>query len=265
VLGIIGYAVAGFAYASTRVTMADRSLNAVVISQNNLNSTFQQIDAQFNTLSSTSFDPKKARSLSDQFVTNWKTASTTVNKDDTSLVVARAHLYDLQWLTVFSRGMLTKEAGRIDHARRGLSSAKTIAADYVKDGEFLQAYFDVFVDLETMQAQGTSGDYAGAKSTVETMKTHADHALELSRAPGLPSQVHDLMADFQVVIADFGNYFQALASKDPDAINNATATTTAHIDKISTYNFDQINVEIRNFYKPLIDKFNSEMAQATAP
>jgi type II secretory pathway pseudopilin PulG len=264
VIGIIGYAIAGFAYASTRVAIADKSLNAVVTSQNNLNSTFQQIDAQFNSLSSTSFDPKKARVVSDQFVNNWKAAGTTVDKDDASLAAARTHLNDQQWITVFARGMLTKEVGRIDHARTGLSSAKTIAADYVKDGEFLQAYFDVFIDLEAMQSQGTSGDYTGAKATVETMKTHVDHALQLSKAPGLPAQVHDLMADFQFIVSDFGNYFQALASNDPDVINAATAITTAHIDKIATYNFDQINVEIRAFYKPLIDRFNSEMAQATA-
>jgi hypothetical protein len=51
VFGIIGYAVAGYAYAATRQANADSSLNTVISHQNNLNSTFKDIDKQFNSLS----------------------------------------------------------------------------------------------------------------------------------------------------------------------------------------------------------------------
>ena len=265
VIGIIGYAIAGYAFASTRVAIADKSLNTVITNQNSLNSTFQQIDSQFNSLSSaTSFDPKKARILSDQFVTNWKTAGVTVDKDDATLVSAKGYLGEQGWITLFGQQLLNREMGRIDHARRALSTAKTIAGDYVQDGEFLQAYFDIFVDVEATQALADSGDFSGAKLRVDTMKVHADHAVQLSNAPGLPAQVHDLTMDLKVAAADFGKLFEAILSHNPDAITAATATATATADKISAYNFDNINQAIRGFYRPLIDTFNSEMAKATA-
>ncbi|MDQ2923395.1 MAG: hypothetical protein M3Q90_03780 [Candidatus Dormibacteraeota bacterium] len=265
VIGIIGYAIAGYAFASTRVAIADKSLNAVITNQNNLNSTFQQIDSQFNSLSSANtFDPKKARILSDQFVTNWKAVGGTVDRDDRALVTARTRLADQAWITMLSQQLLKREVGRIDHARRALSTAKTIAGDYVQDGEFLQAYFDIFVDVEAMQTLADSGDFSGAKMRVDAMKAHVEHALQLSNAPGLPAQVHDLMVDLQVVAADFGKLFEAILSHNRDGITAATATATATADKISAYNFDNINQAIRGFYRPLIDTFNSEMAKATA-
>jgi hypothetical protein len=265
IAGIIGYAAVGFAYASTRVANADRSLNIVISHQNNFNRTFHEIEAQFNALSSTTtFNPKKARDLSDLFVSKWKTAAATVDNDDKALVDAKTGLSETQWLTAFSHGTLAREGGRIDHARKALSTARTIALDYAQDGEFLRSYFEIFIDLETMQNQGTGGDFAGAKATVATMKTHAARALELSRAPGLPAPIHDLMVDFQVVVTDFGKYFEALISQDQSAISAATAATTVDLNKVGTYNLDNLDTEIRAFYKPLIDAFNSEMAKATA-
>lgn len=89
-VGIIGYAGVGFAYASNRVAIADRSLNTVISHQNNLNSTFKDIDTQFNGLSSNStFNPKESRTVIDKFVTNAKAAVTMVDKDDASLTSAR--------------------------------------------------------------------------------------------------------------------------------------------------------------------------------
>src|ERR1700682_2509642 len=141
VIGIIGYAVAGFAYASGRVAGANRSLNTVVSHQNSLNTTFKDLDTKFSGLnSSATFDPKAAHTLIDQFVANAKAAGTSVDQDDASLVSARASLTQQQWLTVLSKGALDKEAQRIDHARKGLASAKTIAGDYVQDGAFLQSF-----------------------------------------------------------------------------------------------------------------------------
>jgi hypothetical protein len=35
-------------------------------------------------------------------------------------------------------------------------------------------------------------------------------------------------------------------------------------NKISAYDFNKIGMEIDDFYKPLVDAFNAEMAKATA-
>ncbi|MHB8587713.1 MAG: hypothetical protein ACYDA0_02525 [Candidatus Dormibacteraceae bacterium] len=264
-IGIIGYAVTGLAYAQTRVGKADKTLNTVISHQNSLNTTFKEIDTKFNGLSSSStFDPKQARTLVDQFVANATSAGTTINQDAASLVSARASLDEQRWLTVFARGSLEKEAARIDHASKALSSAKIVAADYVQDGHFLQAFLDAATDLDTLGAQSANADLAGAKTTLTSMKTHVDKGLQLSTAPGLPSALHSLMVDFESLITDFGRLLDAAAAGTDAAVASAEAAVQTDADKISKYNFATIGTEIDAFYKPMVDAFNSEMAKATA-
>jgi hypothetical protein len=265
VIGIIGYAAAGFAYASNRVASANRSLNTVVSHQNSLNTTFKDIDTKFNGLSSnSSFDPKAAHTLVDQFVANAKSAGTAIDQDDASLLSASASLGDQKWLTVLSQGSLDKEAQRIDHARKALSSAKTIAADYVQDGQFLQSFLDAATDLDTLGTQSANADLAAAKATLATMKTHVEKALQLSTAPGLPVELHNLMVDFQSLVTDFGKLLDAAAAGDNNAITSSEQAVETDATKISAYNFDQISTEIDAYYKPMVDSFNSEMTAATA-
>jgi hypothetical protein len=265
VVGIIGYAVAGFAYASTRNAAADKSLNTVISHQNSLNTTFKDINTKFSSLNSGStFDPVQAKALMSQFVANAQATGVTVDQDDASLVAARSGLDDQQWLTVFSHGSLDREKARIDHARTALADAKTVAADYVQDGLFLESFIDAAADLDTLGTQASSADLTGARTTLTTMKTHVDKALQLSTAPGLPTELHSLMVDFETLVTDFGKLLDAAASGNVTAITSSEKAAEADANKIATYNFDTIGTQIDAFYKPLLDGFNSEMAKATA-
>lgn len=263
-VGIIGYAVVGFAYTSGRVAAADRGLNTVVSHQNSLNTTFKDIDTKFSGLNNGStFDAVQAKALMSQFVANAQAAGITVDKDDASLIAALSSLDDQKWLTVLSRGSLDKEKSRIDHARKALADAKTVAADYVQDGQFLQAFIDAATDLDTLGSQSSSSDLTGAKATLATMKTHVDKALQLSSAPGLPTELHSLMVDFESLVANFGKLLDAVAAGNVAAITTSESAAEADANKISAYNFDTIGTQIDAFYKPLLDDFNSEMAKAT--
>ncbi|MEO8746003.1 MAG: hypothetical protein ABI334_10185 [Candidatus Dormiibacterota bacterium] len=265
VIGIIGYGVTGLVYASSRVAGADKSLNAVVSHQNNLNSTFKDIDTNFSSLSSnTSFDPVQARTVLDRFVANSKLAGTTIDKDDASLVSAQASLKEQEWLTVVSRGNLDKAGSRIDHARKGLASAKIVTADYVLDGMFFQAFIDSAADLDPLSTQSANADVTGARATLATMKADTDKALQLSTAPGLPKELHDLMVDFQKFVTDFGAILNAVTSGNNTALATAERTVQADSSKMSGYNFDKIQGDMDVFYKPLIDTYNSEMTKATS-
>ncbi|GAC1686833.1 MAG: hypothetical protein PVS2B1_07340 [Candidatus Dormibacteraceae bacterium] len=265
VVGIIGYAFVGIAFASTRIANADRSLNTVISHQNNLNSTFKDIDKQFNGLSTTSaFNPAQSRTLIDKFIANARSAGTAVSQDDASLVSARAGLASHQWLTAFSRSGLDREAARIDHARKALSNAKSISADYVKDGEFFQAFLETMVDLEKFLNETGAGDLNAARASLPGMKAHVDNALQLSTGPGLPPEVHSLMVDFQGLVVDFGGLLDAIGTNDSAAIMNAGKKVEDDGTRIGTYDFTKIGIQIDAFYKPRVDAFNSEMAKATA-
>jgi hypothetical protein len=265
IIGIIGYAVAGYAYATTRVASTDRTLNTVISHQNTLNTTFKNIDGEFGSLSgSTNFNSQQARSVADEFVAGAKKASSTVNEDDATLAAASGTLNDRPWLTLFSRSLIDKEAARVGHTRKALAVARTIAGDYVLDGQFLQAFLDATTDLDTLAAQTSTSDLAGATSTVATMKAHVDKALQLSTAPGLPPDLHALMTDFETLVTDFGKLVTAAQANDDPGINRAAATIQADADKLSGYNYDKISADIDAYYRPLVDDFNSQMAAATA-
>ncbi|HEY8863394.1 MAG TPA: hypothetical protein VIO37_04405 [Candidatus Dormibacteraeota bacterium] len=262
-VGIIGYAVVGYAFASTQVANADRSLHTVVSHKDSLNSTFMDIGGLFNGLfSSSTTNPTPSRARIDLFMANARVAGTTVDQDDASLVSARAQLHSREWLTAFSRADLDQEAARTDHARKGLSNARSIAADYVKDGEFFQAFADVSVDFDAFITQVEGRDISGAKASLPNLKMRLDKALQLSKAPGLPGEIHSLMFDFQTLAADYGTLLDALAANDKQAIVRAGKSVEGDGTKLSAY--DLTKVDIFAYYKPRVDAFNSEMAKATA-
>lgn len=263
-IGIIGYAVDGLAYAATRISSADRTLNTVVSHQNELNATFKDIDTRFSALgTSSTFSPQQARSLVDQFVSSAQAAGKTVEEDDASLASAAAHLSEQPWLTTVSRGNLDKESKRIAHARKALVSARTVAADYVLDGQFMQAFLDTVIDLDSLSKASGSGDLAAAKTTLTAMKAHVDKALQLSTAPGLPAELQSMMVDFQTLVSDFGKLIDAAEANDSAAVSAYFKSVSDDANKLSGYSFDNMSAKINAFYKPLIDAYNLEMAAAT--
>lgn len=265
IIGIIGYALTGFAYASARIATTDRTLNTVISHQNTLNTTFKNIDGEFSALSaSTDFNSAQAQSVADQFVASANQARATVEKDDASLAAASASLRERRWLTAFSQGLLDRQIDRVGHARKALASAKTVCAGYVFDGRFLQAFLVASSDLETLAAQTSNADLTAAGATVATMKADVDKALQLSSGPGLPADLRSLMNDFETLVADFGKLITAAQANDDSAINQASATIQSDADKISAYDYDKISAAIAAYYQPLVTEFNSEMAAATA-
>lgn len=265
VIGILGYGVAGTVFAASRISNADRALNTVISHQNQLNTTFRLIDTQSATLKSGgNFNVTQAQALIDQFVASSEAAGKTIDQDDASLAGTSRGLNDQRWLTAFSRNSLDHESARIGHARKALTYAKTVAGDYVLDGHFWQALYKALGDLDQLGTQNAAGDVSGAKATVATMKAHVDGALQLSGAPGLPTEMHSLMVDFQSLTVDFGKLLDADLANDDAAIQSAEQAVQADGTKISGYDFDKIGTEINDFYKPYVDGFNSEMAKATA-
>jgi hypothetical protein len=265
VIGIIGYAVTGLGYAQTRVGNADKTLNVVISHQNSLNTTISNLNSKFNSLStSATFDPQQARTLFQQFAASETAAGVTDDQDDSSLASAKASLSGQEWLTIVARNSLDKEAARINHARKALSIAKTAAAGYAQVGQFFQTYYGVQVDFELVSTQVASADLAGANTTLATMKTDVDKGLQLSTAPGLPSELHTLMLDVGTLVTDFGKLLSAAAANDYTAITNAENSVQADANKLGTYNVDKIMAEIGAYFKPMFDTINSEMAKATA-
>lgn len=264
IVGVIIYGAAGLIVSATRVASADRTLNAVVSHQNTLNSTFSDINTQLGQLSSSSaFNPEQAVILVDRSVSNSEVATKTIEEDDASLASASAQLGSLRWLTLVGQSSLDREASRIRHARNALGAARTIADDELQDGHFWHSLYVGLADMTKLLSESYAGNVTDAKTTLDTMKADIESAAQLSSAPGLPKALHDLMLDVQQFVADFGKQLNAKAAGDDAGAATYQDAINADLQKVSAYDFDKIGGEITAFYKPLIDRFNSEIAAAT--
>jgi len=262
-IGIIGYAVTGLAYAQTRVGNADKALGTVIAHQNNIDSSFSDLSAKFKSLSSSgTFDPLQERDLFEQFVANETASAATYDRDDASLASAKASLGERQWLTFLARANLDHEATRIDHARKALAIAKTAATGYVQVGQFFAALYDAELDFQTFSTQIATADFGGANTTLGTMKTHVEKGLQLSTAPSLPTELHTLMGAFETLVSDFSKLLAAAAANNDTAVVNAENSVQADAAKLSTYNIDDIMAKIAAYYRPLYDQISSELAKA---
>ena len=262
---IIGYAGGGLVSTGDRVANADRTLNVVVSHQNTLNATFSDINSRLGALTANAtFSPKDAVALVDQSVASSELAGKTINADDASLVEAQQALRSDRWLTMLGSNNLDREANRIAHARNALAAARTIADDKTLEGRFWRSLYGALADLAALNSQSTAGDLEAARSTLATMKAAVDQASEQSSAPPLPADLVQLTKDLRAFVNDYGKKLDAQLARDDEGAAASQASVDADLSKIATYSIDSIGTQIDDFYRPMIARFNSEIAAATA-
>ena len=263
-LGILGYAGAGIASSDQRVADAQHTLDAVISHETSLNATFTDINAQLGALNGSSFKAQDAVGVVDRSVASSQLAMTTINADDSSLSTALGHLNTNRWLTMPGRGNVDREAARLTHARAALAAARTVAADKVQEGKFWHSLYTGLGDLAVLNTQSSAGDLVAAKSTLGTMKTDIDQAAAQSTAPSLPAEMASLMKDLQAFVADYGKQLEAQIAGDDAGVATYQASVQGDLTRIGQYDMGAMGKKIDAFYQPLIDRFNAEMAAATA-
>jgi hypothetical protein len=266
VLAAVGYAVAGFTFATSRIDSSAKALNTVITNEN-------AITAQFNSTKDVSALDTKAtgaelqtnKTALAQVVTQSQAAQATITTDQASLVSAQSRLSDNSWLTTFSRSRLDNMSGKIGHWRNALVSAKTITGDLVQLGTFLQSYDDSLIDVDTLVTKGNANDFTGMASALGSLKTDVGKAISLADAPGLPPDMKTFLVDLQTEATDTSKLLN-------DALNGASdSTLQADINrvdadgvKVDAHDIVKINIAILAFYTPLVDAYNAEVAKANA-
>jgi hypothetical protein len=265
IIGVILYAGAGIVYAGALTSNAERTLNTVVSHQNSLNTSFNEIDSEASALGgSGTFNPQQAVGLVDRSVTSSQAAALTINRDDSLLASVQGQLDSSRWLTLAGHSTMDRESARVGHARNALGAARMIAADQVLDGHFWHALYTALGELDTLNNQAGSGDYASAKTTQAKLQTDVAQAVQQSTAPGLPPELHSLMVDLQTFVSDFGKQLDAQTAGDDAAVAQYQSSLDGDRSKLATYNVDKIGSDIDAFYRPMIERFNSEIAAATS-
>ena len=265
IIGVILYAGTGIVYAGALSASAERTLSTVVSHQNSLNTSFNEIDSEVSALGgSGTFNPQQAVGLVDRSVTSSQIATSTIKQDDSSLASLQGQLDSSRWLTLVGHTMVDRESARVGHARNALAAARMIAADQVLDGHFWHDLYTALGELDTLNNQSGSGDFTSAKSTLGKMQADVAQAVQESTAPGLPPDLHSLMVDLQTFVSDFGKQLDAEIAGDDAAVAQYQSSLDSDRSKLGTYNVDKIGTDIDAFYRPLIARFNSEIAAATS-
>ena len=267
VVAVMGYAGAGYAFSSSRLDAARNVYNDVVTHQNAITDEFNNINSKLTAVNLTSSSPTDYQQSHDayvQLVNQSQTAQPTIAADDASLAAAQSRLKDNAWLTVLNRSNLDQVSAKIGHERNALASARTITGDMVRLGTFFQAYDDAFLDLDTVSSKEQASDFSGAAAAIAKLKTDTAKAIQLSGAPGLPPEMKQLMTDMQTLAVDNAKLLDDATRSDAKAAQADVKAVEADVAKLEAYNYDMIINQVKSFYQPLIDAFNSEVAKANS-
>ncbi len=265
IVGVIGYAGTSIAYSSVLVANAERTINTVASHKDSLNASFTSVNSQLIAQgTSSTFNAQQAIAQVDRSVAGSQLAMRTIDQDDASLASVETQLGQNRWLAVMGRSNVNQESTRVGHARLALAAARTIASDQALDGHFWHSLYTALGDLDTLNSQSAAGDLTSARSTLTTMQADTNQAVQQSSSPGLPADLHDLMVDLQSFLTDYGKQLDAQLAGDSASVAQYQASVESDITKLGSYDIDRIGKEIDAFFAPLIDRFNSELAAATA-
>ena len=197
-------------------------------------------------------------------MTQSKEAQTQIAFDDASLSTANDQLSQDQWLTLVSRSRLDKRSAKIGHLRNALAKAKVITADYVQDGPFYDAFFDMGADLEVLGTKAQASDFPAMGAANEKLKTDTAKAVQLENAPGLSPEMVSMLKDVQAFATDVSKLVDAVAANDVGQIDASASAIGADAAKMQAHDLKKIGAEVDAYYKPLIDAYNSEIDKANA-
>jgi hypothetical protein len=260
-VGVIGYVLAGYLYASSRISDASGAINGASAHRAYVNTTFDLLDQQVSSFAAMT-DAKVAKSTAGQLVSESQSMSTIVGGDDQAMVTARSRLHDQQWLTPISSARLDAEAGRIDHARKALATLKSAAGDYRLLGQYFQAYFQALSDFETLLTDDKNADIVGESSADTALQADVAKAQQLTAStPGLPGEYHDFLVPLLALAVDVAKLLNARTQAAYDAANKSV---TADFTAMNAVDFTGTSAKIKSYFQHYRDDFNAEMDKATS-
>ena len=263
-LAVIGYALAGYVLASSRISAATGAIGTLDAHRSYVNTTFDLLEQQGATLG-TQADGSMGKATATSMVSESQGLRSSLSGDDQGLAAARANLDDQRWLTSLSQGRLAAEAARIDHGRKAVATVRAAAVDYGLFGHFLEDYYQAQIDLDALLTDASAGDVVGMANVEGTLKDDLTKALQSSaNVAGLPTELHDRLIDLQTYANDFGKLLNAYVTHDQSGYDAAGKALQADAAKLRAYDPAAPVAKIKTYYQRYRADFNLEMDQATA-
>lgn len=250
-----GYGVAGYTTASNKLNAANRAIDTTVAHRNAIDEAPATFDLQ-------SSDAKTFKADAAKWMKTWNEQSTTIASDDQSLATAGARLHDQEWLTLLRQASLNNASVRVEHARKALKAAQTIAIDRQAEGKFLTAYANFLNDIETFLTDEQAGDAVSALAAASQLPTDAGQAITLANDPQFPAELKQYLESVQTVAKDLVEYLNAASAGDVAKAKAIQDRTNKDIAAGNLIDVTDVPTKIDEFYQPFMDTYHNELAHA---
>lgn len=264
-LVVAAYAGAGFAFGQSRIGAGEDAYSAALRDENQVMSTINSVTPSLASSNPSAASPaalQEDKTVFAQLVSRSQDAQLQMQGDDDALTAAEAGLTDQGWLTALDRSALDRESARIAGLRKALADGRVLTGDYVQLFTFYASLADVAVDANQVAADVQAQDATATASDNRKLTTDLAKAVSLDKAPGLPAEFDGFLKVVQQFAKDMDAFVQALASGDPSALQSAEAALQSDNQKLSSYDFKSVSTKIADYYNPLIERFNADIARA---
>jgi len=262
VVAVLGYGAAGYAYSQGRLNNAKNTYNGVIDHEKKYADAMDSLAGAVNKVdlnTATTAQLQQTKTTISQFIDSAQQTKTQIEADDASLAGASSDLQQNQWLTAIDKSEIDKALTRIGHLRKAMADAKVVTDDYAQDGAFFESLYDVLIDFDSI---GSQSGAAAVITAVSKLKTDANKATSLDKAPGLPAEFDAYLKDVQKLADDFTVYLAAAATGDQAAADAAKAAADSDAAKVDAHDLTKMYTQLGAFYQPMIDDFNSEIQKA---
>ena len=249
------YGFVGFSSASGKVSAANHAIDATVAHG-------KALDSAPSTFDLSASDAKTFQANATRWMQTWKDQATTIANDDQSLVTARSKLHDQQWLTLLRQDSLNSASNRVDHARKAMKAAATIATGRQAEGKFMLAYAAVITDTETLVNDEQSGDSVAALAAASRLPNDVAQTISVANDPQFPPELKQYLDSIQTVAQDLVDYLNAEAAGDTAKAKAIQTKANADIAAGNLIDVSQVPTKIDTYYQPFIDTYHNELARA---
>jgi len=255
---LIAYVVVGAAAASASSGGADRALKTTISHQDTVDATLSEDPFKGIDLSSANADVSAAKTALANFEPKFAQVKALVKADRAALLQARPGLQGSA-LTLPEQGILSGDQRRIDAALSALQSADQVLVYNQQEIDFLHPFLDAYTSLQALAKKEQAVDLPGSLSELTTTEADLQKTIAFAKPPAIPSSLVTALNDLKTLLADIRSALEAAQAHNLPAFQKASAALDADDKKLSSFDATATENAIKALFKPLSDRYVSQL------
>lgn len=261
---LIAYVVVGASAASASAGSADRALKTTISHQETVDATLAEDPFTGIDLSSGNADVSVAKNALASFEPKFAQAKALVKADRASLLQARPGLKG-SVLTLPEQGILSGDQRRVDAALSALQSADQVLVYNQQEIDFLHPFFEMYASLQALAKKEQAVDIPGSLSELSTTDAALQKTIAIAKPPAIPSSLVTALNDLKTLLTDIRSALESAQAHNLAAFQKASAAIDVDDKKLSSFDATAADKAIKALFKPLSDRYLSQLKIAAGP